>query len=580
MTLPEASIIGDHRKMSPEFAELWAAIREGLAARGNLSDLHDQVARLQSLKSTDEERIRSAAVGLQLGVAADNGELRRTALTELRATPPELASEVLSSFPDLTILGLPSQRWMLLDSLSVGPLLDPTDEAIRFIRYPTEVGARELLSTEWCPPDALPENLRSELKLHVGWAAIDLKLEYRSEDAHDLLFSPGLRLRPRVEPGWWEQQLQKAVASLIEGDERAATSLVEAIDRWSPPFWAQRQVAYCVAKFAPLASNEFESWSKAAKSVLPSRKDAVSQIDRVALTMTAMLHQEHKTTRQAIADLSDVLASYPWLNFAGFCNSNMPAAARTELAQRLTHLDLEDFNRWHWCGRDRIFATHVGSVKPEETALVLAAAAYRYTDSESIAEAIADLSNNVPARSIAKSDEAGEELREVLSQLLPQLSTRRQSLLGRGCTYRAILDGSNIMWAGRDKRYGGKPKLKHLEQAMEDLAVHGFEDLVIYTDSATQYQLANEEKERLKKYQNDYKISIVHGQADPLVIRAFLEDPEVSEMVTCDLYRVEMEKEEYAKPLKDFSLSKWRRFHLRGGKLEWATPLNERPSHD
>lgn len=567
--------------MSPEFVEQWAAIRERLSAPGNLSDLNDQVARLRSLESTDEERIRSAAVRLQLGVATENGELRRTALAELRATPPELASEVLSSFPDLTILGLPSQRWMLLDSLSVGTLLDPLDEAVRFIRYPTEAGARELLSANWCPSAALPENLRSELKLHVGWAAIDLKLEHRSEDAHDLLFSPGLRLRPRVEPGWWEQQLQKAVASLIEGDERAATSLVDAIGGWNPPAWTQGRVAYCVAKFAPLASNDFESWRKAAKSVLPSRQEAVSQIDRVALTMTAMLQQEHRTTRQAIADLGEVLDSYPWLTFAGFCNSHMPVAARTELAQRLKYLDLEDFNRWHWCGRDRIFATHVRSVMPEETALVLAAASYQYTDSDSIAEAIADLSDKVPARAIAEAGEAGEGLRKVLTQLLPRLSTRRRSLLGRGCTYRAILDGSNIMWGGLDRQHGAVPKLELLEQAIEDLTVHGFEDLVVYIDARTKFELTSEEsKDRLEKYRHSGRITTVSGQADPKVIRAFLENPEVSEMVTCDLYRSEIENEEYAKPLKEFPRSKWRRFHLRGGKLEWDTPLNERPSRD
>jgi hypothetical protein len=113
---------------------------------------------------------------------------------------------------------------------------------------------------------------------------------------------------------------------------------------------------------------------------------------------------------------------------------------------------------------------------------------------------------------------------------------------------------------------------------MEDLARHGFEEILVYVDAATPYELSREENERLQRLRNSHRVSVVAGQADPHVIRALLAQPVASEFVTCDRYRKEMTDPEFGTQLGRLKADKWRRFHIAaGGRLEWEDPLDRRP---
>jgi hypothetical protein len=121
---------------------------------------------------------------------------------------------------------------------------------------------------------------------------------------------------------------------------------------------------------------------------------------------------------------------------------------------------------------------------------------------------------------------------EVLAQ---HLGRSDKALLGRGRTFRAIIDGSNVMCATRDiSKVGGEPKIERVIQLRDRLRENGFTEIVIFFDrGGVTNRLSHQDRTSLNGMVNNREASMVH-QADSVILQKYLEDPDVSEVISDD----------------------------------------------
>ena len=561
--------------MSSDFDELWAAIRQRLSFAEPPKSLVVDACQLRALALSDLQRLRLATVQVQIGALCSDNQLMWSGLGELASTPPESGEELLANFTELGIIGMPLHRWTIIRPICAH-LLGGTTAAVAFVNSPSAETAAELVSSGLSPEPSLPANLQSELKVQVGWAALERYVEHRCPRAKEVMLLPSLRMRVGVEPGWWEQTLQRAVLSLAQGDEAHAVRLVEALSPSLMPSWKRGRVAYVLARFAVLAHSSLGDWLGLIGEDPPSHRDASSAVDRASMALTDMLLGRTRTTPQSLLDLGHWLESYSWMVFAGFCNTALRPSGRNYLGHLLLNLSESDLRSMHWGGRDAAFASHTLALEDPEDRLLLAARAAAVLQSPAVLKMLRDAIDLVSPKELFQLLRSNPEVWRQVQALAPQLSPARRSQIGRGGTYRAVIDGSNVMYGGLDSRHGGTPTYERLVQAEASLRAAGFDEVRVFVDSSCKWRLSPTDRGRLEKAKNSGKVSEVH-YADPVILRTFAEETQGSELVTNDRFRASDLREEFPNLLNQTESARWRTFHLQEGRLEWDAPLDRRP---
>lgn len=562
----------DAQETNPDsFFDNFAELRRLLvnpSARNRLL-IRESGHELTRLAKTSSEEALAHAMLVLVGAEVGDDSTKNTGIQALHSLSNELLLEALNAIVDMTYLGRHDQRWGLIKRLCV---IDD-DLGLLFIEEPSFGGAAELVASQWSPDRSLPPWLQRELRLQVGWKALELALDTADSRALDLVDSKSLGGR-RDEAGWWEYEMQRAANALIRSRLSEGVQRLELLLRNSPPEWTRARIRFDIVRFAPLAVDLNASWIRCCPGGLPAPPEAPSTALAAAAAVAAVLETPQTGKPGMLGRVNAELSNAPWMTFGLFLEPNLRDAIRDELGKLLVAMPDRKFASLPWEGRELLFAT----------------ACTRYGDSDAavglLLRADAHLSNVAYATAIAQIIESnGIELLQSLD--LDRITTffnrhpascpeSLRAILARGGITRAVVDGSNVMWGTRKKAPGVAPKFTHLADAWNQLNAAGYLDIRIFVDARTEHQLSHQDRELLQKWRNEYRVSQVEREADPHIINYFLKDPEHSEIVTGDLYRDWIKQPDYS-PLKNWWPQRRRSFHVdQHQRIVFNVPLTRR----
>ncbi|PZS09656.1 MAG: hypothetical protein DLM70_01380 [Chloroflexi bacterium] len=519
--------------MSSDFFNACAEARQKAAYMSG-GELEKTICRLNTLARNAHERTLIANVEVVGGAATDDRRIFQSGLQRLRgATIPEV-SEALEWFADLTILGSTIERRAML--MRVVASICPTDDpALNFIEDPGLADAREILSGRWSVPAQLAITLGRELRRWLAWAAIDAWLSWRRPEYLMVARHPSVKCGPDEE-GSWEYPLLEAVVDLVQGSVNEACLRVRRITRAQRiPAWAPDRIARLATLYSPLAGHRYAEWEQALPAPAWTLNRAGDPAERAGAAFRIIVDKNKHADFMRVKD--DIVAT-GWTTFAYFVSCR-PGHVCNELGQVLlaTVKRPEDASCWPWLGRVQEFATACEHLDDRRLALNLLAVALKAIPNDPViaAACIRVIEACGPSELSAV---VGDDLWHRLGDVTSNLSAPKQMMLERGGVWRAVIDGTNLIFGGKDRRAGGQASLRYLNEARYMLQKAGFEQIIMWFDASTRHYLTTSEAGELARLHATGKICIVSsGSADPKVIEAFLEAPEQTWVVTCDRYK-------------------------------------------
>lgn len=555
-----------------DFYERWAALRAAVATKTSAAAKAD-IEALLGLARNSRERSLVAPIEIQYGVRNGDQAARDRGLSRLRGCADGELREAIEALPDLTMLGAWADRRSVLERL-VLPELDEEDPARSMLEDPGPAAAKTIASGRWSPPPTLTPQLARELRLWVGWAAFEAWLHYRVPFYLDVCRHESVALRPD-EPAGWEHAALLALCELSVADVDRAVAKMAALwtrlGRERTPRWVERALVRISWTYAPLAGQRSQEWLGALPTPDPA-PTAGSDLEAASFEFVRMGTGAVKPRPARLEAIGDTLRDHPWLAFCWFIAGHSAEVSRRAAEHLLGSVRRpEDARTWPWPGRSVGFADACCELADRRLALELLVTAMGAERSEPIRRACAHVLNSASVDDLVAI--RGSDTARALGDALELVDGPRREMLRRGGTYRAVVDGSNVMWAGKSRRAGAKPSLDTVKKAISALEGAGFLDLVIYFDRSTRHDATPSDWEQVERWQADKRATITVGSADEHIIEAFLRAPEETVIVTLDEFRNELAARGDVRPLVRSAI---RRFFVEGDELVWVPPLDAR----
>jgi len=559
--------------MNSRFWELYGSIRRSLNSpneNGVWENQRDNVDNLLESASSEEEFAKSVGVRVQFGSQVGDLRLRNLAYNDLFTLTGEQLRIAFDTVSDLTRLGPHEARWQV-----VRRAFGNHDEAaVRFVDSPSSSAAQNLFATSWEPSGSLPGELKTELKLQVGWAAVRLYFETRSESAKMLCEprSPVLRL-PSDSPGFWERKLQLICLNAFDGSWDEARKRLKNLVGSQIPAWARPLVRLETVRLAPLVPEVTgtSSWLSLSGVENPTGEQLDSNLS-TALARIADLNSNPDAAKTRNL-LSPEFDDAPWVFLGLFVHSKISSTLRSSLAEKLLTLGDEQWRSLPWSNRSLPFIETCLSGLGGFQAVHLLTRVVKDDPSDEAVKALEKLLVNLPEVDMREVDFLPLKQHAESFNAAPRLA----ALIRRGGTYRAVIDGSNVMWGTKQRSAAARPNLKYLKDVQTQLKAMGFTEIVIFCDARTPHELSETDKAALAVMQRDNVVTLVRGrEADGEIIKSFMKNPLKSEIVTEDHYKVWLEKGW----VQDLGFSKWwpsrkREFFVEGDKVNFYKPLTE-----
>ena len=532
------------------------ATSDGDAAESNFPDL---VALIKNLLDEDRLIEQSERIRLlnQLDFLAENPEERAVALALYfevgrRVGDDDLLYEgmarlsldqsfvfmraFVSNLSNIAFLGDRTERWTHLGRFLAQTVPDRNDPALRFIDEGDPANLDELISQGWEPAGDINPSLAVEIRIQVAWRALDISRGFPlSSRVSRLIESDFFRPATRAQRRSWEVTAIKAIAYLMSGEpEHAILTLRKTQHR---PEWGSRYLCRETQRFSPFAIGARQEWVSAVGC--PERISPATVEDSIVFRALELLESPEKLRPQRIHELTSRQDFPGWLVPLILCESGLTDAAVDHLLAWLSKLSSEDLRNlpWKQCAR---------ALGPRLTLMALNRASHRPTiihcflamyhqvrDQETRSEMVRAI-GTMRAEDQIRALAGWSDLLD--SAVLACLPNKVAVALRRGGTYRAVVDGSNVMYGGLDGEAGARPDLQRLVSALADLKLHGFVVIRAYFDENTKYSLPEADQAHLERMLIDGDVIQVR-YADPFLIDEYLKDSGVSEIVSNDGFR-------------------------------------------
>lgn len=520
--------------MNSRFWELYGSIRRALNSPNVNASWEQQrvnVEQLFELSTSEDEAAKSVGVRVQFGSQVGDLRLRNLAYNELFALTDDQLRIAFDTVSDLTRLGAHEARWHVVRR-AFG---DHDSGVVAFVNSPSASAAAELFMDGWEPSGSLAGELKTELKLQVGWAAVRLYFESRSESAKMLCEpqSPVLRF-PADSAGFWERRLQIICLNVFDGSWDEARKRLEQLLSSQIPAWARPAVRAETIRLAPLVpeSQNTLSWLSLGGVDDPKSEELDSGLS-TALARVAEVNSNNGSakTRNLLSPEFDN-ARWVWLGL--FAHGKMSPTLRSSLAEKLLMVDDEQWSCLPWSNREPAFVDSCLSGLNKLQAIQLLIRVVKNDSSIDAVRALERLLVNLSEVELCQVDLSPLQQHAKAFGAAPRLA----ALIRRGGTYRAVIDGSNVMWGTKQGSAGATPKLKYLRDVHRQLEEMGYVEVVTFYDAKTIHQLSASDKSELAEMQRDNIATSVHGkEADGVIIKSFMQNASKSEIVTEDNYK-------------------------------------------
>ena len=563
--------------MEESFSELWSSLRERRKMQTlNQIDAENDLKRLSSLVDTPDRQSLSIAEWISVGASLNRNDWVTTGLVQFATLSFDQKKIALDSIGDLSLLGNRMDRWAIIEPVLGQFIADSSDPAINYVNTGDISLLKELTESGWKPAGKIPTEVDREIRIQVGWRAIDeAKKVSNLKPFQDFFASKFLGTSAYQAPREWEFRYLKAFFALINGDYSHAKAIIENTIR--RPDWSRSQLALEARRIAFFAIDDRDEWLHLCSNDIDEIV-AGSDEDLLLFRLLGRLARPSELRPSIINELRHDLRDNSWLLVLIFLIPTLRKSARSEIAKIIHSLDDQSFANLRWEHCKEQFGALIGEVDDPEDVLPLAIRCYALFPSEKLKQflimtfAIQDPESNVKILSSLNTNHVDK-----INSLLPE---KLKSVIARGNRWIAVVDASNVLYCGVEK---AQPELKYLKQALSELKEAGFSKIIVFLDSRTLNVFNNSSvKAELTAMQKRRELSIV-SWADPLIIKEFLTRPFNSEIISCDKFRDLYDHRDWPQFKEQIPHTPMRRreyFRNQKGVLEWKMPLDRRVADD
>ena len=491
---------------------------------------------LDFLASTWEERAQTLAAYFEIGRQTQDENILHEAMLRLRVDQSvDFMNAFVGNISNISFLGDRGERWMILSQFVSGLIPDSSDPAIRFIKYGNPSDLDELIREGWEPASKIFPSLDVEIRLLVVWKALDVARGFPLiARVKTLLQSSFFKPVAKSQKRAWEVAGAKAITNLVAGEPELAILMVKKIPRL--PSWGSRYLCREIRRYAPFALEYRKGWVTTLDC--PDRLPPTTVEDSVIYKALDLLETPERVGPQRVHDLT-IHPDFPtWLVPLFLYEERLSDAGAGAFLSYLTSVEDEDLRALPWkignlklAKRLSDIALRVEDTRRQSIRCLLALCLQEPSPSI-LDEAVRALQSMPTINQLALLKECSTLIDPKFLNALPN-KVRAASARG---TYRAVIDGSNVMFGGTDRDAGARPNLQRLLSAMRQLKESGFEDLRVYFDERIKRQLPGNQKLLLEKMVASGEVIQV-GYADPYLIDDFLKDPRTSELISNDRFR-------------------------------------------
>lgn len=548
------------------FLATWAKLK-GRSDQGAPVGRQD-IDGLFALVGTDREEALVATLAIDLGVVQCDPVLRDRGVAVFQALDDEDLVQAVDRLDDPAVLGTAGRRRHLLRRCWT-TVLGPEHPVTRFLDDPSDDHTRQLLDVDGQWTVGCGSTLAGEVRRHIAWRALDQWIQRRRSVFLTVLDDPRLRPSGTASPDWEIELVQSLVAASKGFTVKALEGIEKLTGDHGTPSWKRQQIDRTVTAYAFLAVPRIREWLPRERPAFPPH-EAAGPLELLGSSLVAIDREPHR--RPALLDdLSAQVERHPWAAFL-ILVQHAGTTEGLDAGRQLLRQTTQDSAWWSalpWPGRITAFTEACQALADRSTAFRLLMGAGDHVRIPGLRACLRDLVETASVDDIAGVSRG--VLTRVIDDNADVLSTGTRDMASRGFVCRAVIDGSNVVLAGRNG--GGSPgSLALYEQALSDLRAHGFREIHTYFDASTRHRLPESEWRTVKTWESDGTVEITRGQADPHVISRFLEEPELSWIVTADDYR---------EPSREFPdlLPYWfqHRLHFHhgpGGRLVWDRPFD------
>ncbi len=562
-----------------KFSELWSSLRERRKTRNlNETDAESELQKLGSLADSPENHSYFIGEYIAIGASLNRNDILTSGLVQFARMTFEQKKLALDSIGDLSLLGNRMDRWAIIEPVVRSLIPDNSDPAIQYINSGSGSLLNELTQFGWNPSVDIPNEIDREIRIQVGWRAIDEAKKAESiKPFQDFLSSGFLGSTAFQTPREWEFRYLKAFFALIAGNYSHAKAIIESATR--RPDWSRSQLNLEARRVAFFAVDKRAEWLQLCSDNV-GEVFAGSDEDHLIFKLLDRLDRPSELRPSHINEQQRGFRRTSWLLLLIFLIPELRRSARSEIARIIHSLDDESFVNLPWDRYEDQFASLIGEVDDPLDVLPLAIRVFNLFQNEKLARFISDtFSNQNPETYLQIISSFDSRQIGNLQSLLPK---KIQSVVNRGQTWRAIVDASNVLYCGLDTRSGAQPHLKYLQQALKELSEAGFSEIVVFLDRNTLNRVADQEKRTLTVSQTNRELSVVIF-ADPHCLREFFKKPFNSEIISCDRFSQFYQDSQYpdiVQQLAHVPLKRRTFFRNQQDSISWDTPLNRRILND
>ena len=160
--------------MEESFSELWSSLRERRKMQTlNQIDAENDLKRLSSLVDTPDRQSLSIAEWISVGASLNRNDWVTTGLVQFATLSFDQKKIALDSIGDLSLLGNRMDRWAIIEPVLGQFIADSSDPAINYVNTGDISLLKELTESGWKPAGKIPTEVDREIRIQVGWRAID-----------------------------------------------------------------------------------------------------------------------------------------------------------------------------------------------------------------------------------------------------------------------------------------------------------------------------------------------------------------------------------------------------------------------
>lgn len=531
---------------------------------------------LDFLASTWEERAQALAAYFEIGRQTHDENILHEAMLRLRVDQSiDFMNALIGNISNISFLGDRGERWMILSQFVSGLIPDPSDPAVRFIKYGNPSDLDELIREGWEPASKIIPSLDVEIRLQVAWKALDVARGFPLiARVKSLLQSSFFRPVSNSQKRAWEVAGAKAITNLLAGEPELAILMMKKIPRL--PSWGSRYLCREIRRYAPFALQHRQDWITTLNC--PDRLPPTTVEDSVIYKALDLLETPERLGPQRVHDLT-VHPDFPtWLVPLFLYEDRLSNAGAKAFLTYLTSVEDEDLRALPWKSGDQRLAKKLSDIAVQEEdarrqSIRCLLALYSQEPRSSI---LHEVVRALQSMSIVDQLSFLNDFSRLVDQtVLNALPVKVRTASARG-TYRAVIDGSNAMFGGTDRDAGARPNLQRLLSAVRQLKEGGFEELCVYFDEGIKRQLPSNQELLLERMVANGEVIQVR-YADPYLIDEFLKAPHKSELISNDRFRnfrFEEQHQTRVQSLESVGLRR-RRIWARGDEILFEPTLEQ-----